>query len=140
MRAVILSISLMLGLPAMAAEPGADAAKSYRLETEGTTRSLQAGGEGKLVLAIVPLAGTHVHPAAPLKIALSSSAGVKLAREQLGHPDAVDPKAQGPRFEIPFTALKAGQQEARAKVDFYLCSDQWCVKQTRDVAVAIDVK
>ena len=143
MRAVILSISLMLGLPALAAgpaEPGSDAAKNYRLETEGTTRSLQAGEQGKLVLAIVPLAGTHVHPAAPLKIALSSSAGVKLAREQLGHPDAVDPKAEGPRFEVPFAAVKAGPQEARAKVDFYLCSDQWCVKQARDVAVAIEVK
>lgn len=142
MRWAFLSISLALApaLAARAADPGQDAAKSYRLETEGSTRQLAAGGTGKLVLAIVPVKGTHVHPAAPLKIALSGTPGLRLARTQLGHADAVDPRAEGPRFEVPFTAVAAGAQEARAKVDFYLCSDAWCVKQSRDVVVAVDVK
>jgi len=141
MRAVILSISLMLGIPAgVAAEPGADAAKSYRVETAGTTLAVAAGGAGKLVLSIVPLADTHVHPQAPLKIALSGTAGLKLAREALQRKDAVDPKAEGPRFEVPFTAVAAGAQEARAKIEFYLCAADWCARQTRDVSVRIDVK
>jgi hypothetical protein len=140
MRAVILTISLILGLPARAADPGADVAKNYRLETEGTTRTLPAGGTGTLVLSVVPLEGTKVHPAAPLKITLSSTAGLKLAREALGRADAVDPKALGPRFEVPFTAVAAGAQEARAKIEFYLCSEEWCVRQTRDVSVAVAVK
>ncbi len=140
MRAVILSVLLGLGLVARAVEPGADASKSYRLETEGTTRTLRAGGTGKLVVSVVPLDGTKVHPAAPLKVALSSTAGVKLSREALARADAVDPKSSGPRFEVPFTAVAAGAQEARARFDFYLCTDTWCVRQVRDVSVSIAVE
>ncbi len=141
MRAVLLSISLILALPAgVVADPEANAAKSYRVVTEGTTVSLPAGGSGTLVLSIVPMNGTKVHPQAPLKIALTGTAGLKLTRDTLGRKDAADPKAEGPRFEVPFTAVAAGAQEARAKVEFYLCADDWCARQTRDVSVAIAVK
>lgn len=144
MRAILQStalvLALALGAGARAADAGADAARSYQLVTDGTTRQVAAGGQGKLVVAIVPVKGTHVHPEAPLKITLGGSAGLKLAKAQLGHADAVDPRADGPRFEVPFTALAAGAQEARAKVEFFICSDQWCVKQARELAVAIDVK
>jgi hypothetical protein len=138
---LLLAVALAAALPARpSADAGADAAKSFRLDTEGTTRALAAGATGKLVLAIVPLNGTHVHPEAPLKIALSGTAGLALSKGALGHADAADPKAEAPRFEVPFTATQAGGQEARARVDFYICSDRWCVKQTRDVVVAIEVK
>ena len=70
---------------------------------------------GKLVLRIVPLNGTHVHPQAPLKIALSGTPGLKLSKDVLGHKDAVDPGAEGPRFEIPFTAAQAGAQHGDAR-------------------------
>jgi hypothetical protein len=140
LQTTALALALALGASARAADAGAEAARSYRLETEGTTRQVAAGGQGKLVLAIVPARGTHVHPQAPLKITLAGSPGLKLAKDRLGHADAVDPKAEGPRFEVPFTALAAGAQEARAKVEFFICSDQWCVKQARELAVSIDVR
>jgi len=135
----LLAPALLLG-GARAADVGAEAARSYRIETEGSTRQLASGATGKLVLAIVPRDGTHVHPAAPLKITLSGTPGLKLSREVLGHQDAVDPGAEGPRFEVPFTAARAGAQEARARLDFFICSEQWCVKQSRDVTVAINVQ
>lgn len=144
MRRLVLPLALAVALgaaaPARAAEAGAEAARSYRIETEGTTLQVAAGGAGKLVLAIVPEKGAHVHPAAPLKIALAGTPGLKLSKEQLGHADAVDPKAEGPRFVVPFTGVAAGHQEARARLDFYICSATWCVKQARDVTVAVDVK
>jgi hypothetical protein len=142
-RALLLSLLAALALPAggaRAADVGSEAARSYRIETEGTTRELSTGGSGKLLLAIVPLNGTHVHPSAPLKIVLSGTPGLKLSKEALGHKDAIDPKAEGPRFEVPFTAEQAGAQEARAKVDFFICSEQWCVKQSRDVTIPVNVK
>jgi hypothetical protein len=141
MRPLALVLALLAAPLARAADPAADAAaRSYRIDTGGTTRELKAGAAGTLVLAIVPLEKTHVHPQAPLKILLDSTKGLALAKTQLGHKDAVDPKAEGPRFEVPFTASAAGRQEAHAKVDFFICSDQWCVKQTRDVVVPVVVK
>jgi hypothetical protein len=143
MRAFLLSLVAALLIPVggtRAADVGSEAARSYRIETEGSTRELASGGSGKLLLTIVPLNGTHVHPAAPLKIALSGTPGLKLSKQTLGHKDAIDPKAEGPRFEVPFTAAAAGAQEAHAKVDFFICSDQWCVKQSRDVTIPVDVK
>ncbi len=139
--AYALALALAAAPLAAAADAASDAAaKIYRIDTEGTTRELKAGAAGKLVLTIVPLEKTHVHPQAPLKIALQATPGLALSKTQLGHKDAVDPKAEGPRFKVPFTAEKAGAQEARAKVDFFICSDQWCVKQVRDVVVPVTVK
>jgi hypothetical protein len=129
----------LFALAARAIDPGAEAAKSYTLEATGPA-SLKVGATGTLVLAIKPVPKTHVHPQAPLKITLSASPGLTLAKTALGRKDLPDPKAEAPRFEVPFTAAAAGKQEARATVDFFICSDQWCVKQVRDVVVAVDVK
>ncbi len=134
------SAALLSAAPARAADPSVDAAKSYRIDTAGSTQQLAKGGKGTLVLSIVPLAKVHVHPQAPLQITLGSTPGLKLAKTSLGKADPVDPKADGRRFEVPFVAEAAGKQEARAKMDFFICSDQWCVKQVKDVSVAVDVK
>lgn len=132
--------ALVLAAPlARAEDPASEAAKSYRIETEGTTAALGAGEKGTLVVAIVPVGKVHVHPQAPLKITLLSQ-GLELAKTTLGHADAVDPKADGPRFRVPFVARKAGTQEVKANVDFFICSDRWCVKQVKDLAIPVKVK
>jgi hypothetical protein len=123
-----------------AADPGADAAKGYKIETAGTTEKVGVGKPGVLVLSIVPVEKIHVDPRAPLKITLEGTPGLKLSKTVLGKADPVDPKADGRRFEVPFVAEAAGKHEARAKLDFFVCSDQWCVKQVRDVTVAIDAR
>jgi hypothetical protein len=139
MRTLAAATLLVLSSVALA-EAGEDAAKSYRIETTGTTQQVEVGKEGKLVLAIVPVGKIHVDPRAPLKIALEATPGVKLSRTSLGKADPVDPKSDGRRFEVPFVAEKAGKHEARAKLEFFVCSDQWCVKQVRDVKVALEAK
>jgi len=127
--------------PARAADPGEEAARSYRVETAGTTGSLKLGEKGKLVLTIEPLQPkVHIHPQAPLKIKLTAPAGLKLDKAELVHRDAADPKADGRRFEVPFTAAAAGRQEARADLDFFICSDTWCVKQVRQVTFPVEVR
>jgi hypothetical protein len=139
LRALAIAAALAAS-PAALADPAADASKTYRLETEGTTRQVQVGKQGTLVLSIVPVEKVHVDPRAPLKIALEGTPGLKLSKTSLGKADPVDPKADGRRFEVPFVAEKAGQHEAKAKLDFFVCSDTWCVKQTRDVTVAIEAR
>ena len=142
MRLAIAALAVALAAGASrAADAGEEAARSYRLETAGTTQSLKVGQKGKLVLSIEPLQPkVHIHPQAPLKIRLSSSAGLKLDKAELVHRDAADPKADGRRFEVPFAAAAAGKQEARADLDFFICSDTWCVKQVRQVTIPVDVR
>jgi hypothetical protein len=144
MTRILAAAVVLLATPALAGDPAkdpaAEAAGSYRIETTGTTTSLRAGAKGTFVLSIVPLAKVHVHPQAPLKIALAATPGLKLEKTTLGKADPVDPKAEGRRFEVPFLATAAGKQEARAKLDFFICSDQWCVKQVKDVSASVLVK
>ena len=141
------SVALVLALAGAAAgaappaaDPSAEAARSYRLDTAGSTRQLAVGGKGTLVLSIVPVGKVHVHPQAPLKIALEATPGLELEKTALGKADPVDPKADGRRFEVPFAALAAGKQQARADLDFFICSDTWCVKQVRQVTFPVDVR
>lgn len=122
------------------ADASAEAAQSYRIETTGTTTAVGVGKPGTIVLSIVPVTKVHVDPRAPLKITLEASPGVKLAKTTLGKGDAVDVKSDGRRFEIPFTAEKPGKHEAKAAIDFFVCSDTWCVKQKRDVTLALEAK
>lgn len=121
-------------------DPGAEAKASYTIETGDSTREAKVGDKGKVVLFIHPKEKIHVHPSAPLKIKLDAPAGLKLEKGELGHKDANDPKAEAPRFEIPFTAASAGKQEVKANFDFFICSDTWCVKQVQTVSVAVNVK
>ncbi len=124
---------------ATAADPSADAATSYALRATAEPASLRAGATGLVRLFIEPTGAVHVDPKAPLKITLSATAGLTLKKALLGRPDAVQ-AGQGVSFEAPFTAIAAGKQEVKAKLDFFVCTDQWCVKQVRDVTVAVDVK
>ncbi len=136
-----LAVAALLAAPAArAADPSAEAARSYRIDTAGSTQQLASGARGALVLSIVPLAKVHVHPEAPLKITLEATPGLRLEKTSLGKADPVDPKADGRRFEVPFVAQAAGKQEAKAKLDFFICSDQWCVKQVKDVSATVVVK
>jgi hypothetical protein len=138
--AILLAAATLVAAGSARAEPGADAAQTYRIVTQGSTVEVKAGGSGRIVIALEATGKVHVHPEAPLKVTLTSTGGLQLAKEKLGHADAVDPKAEMPRFEVPFVARGKGKQEAKAKLDFFLCSDAWCAKQVRDVTVAVDVR
>ncbi len=141
LRPLALAALCALAAPALAADPGAEAARAYALDTSASTTAVRAGQPGKLVIVIRPTApGWHVHPQAPLKIRFEAPPALKLERAELGRRDATDAKADAPRFEAPFVASAAGVQEAKANVDFFICSDQACVKQTRTVPIPVTVR
>ena len=126
--------------PAHAADPAAEAARAYTLDTAASTRNVKVGEAGKLVVVIRPKAPAwHVHPQAPLKIRFEGPESMKIEKAVLARRDAVDPKAEEPRFESAFVASAAGSQDAKALVDFFICSDTACVKQTRTVAIPVSV-
>ena len=137
----VLAALCALAAPALAADPGVEAARAYALDTSASTTSVKASQPGKLVVVIRPTApGWHVHPQAPLKIRFEAPPALKLERAELGRRDATDAQAEAPRFEAAFVASATGVQEAKANVDFFICSDQACVKQTRTIPILVTVK
>lgn len=134
------ALLVLLAAPARPLAAESDPAKGYTIETSGSTTSLRPGETGKLSLEIRARDGWHVDPRTPLKIDLSAPSGLELAKTRLGKKDVVDPHAESPRFEAPFTAAATGTHEAKAKLDFFVCSADACVKQVREVVVAVTVK
>lgn len=139
LAAVLVALAGLGPAGASAADPSADVASSYAVKASADPARLKAGAAGTVRLAIEPTGAVHVDPKAPLKLTLSATPGLSLQRTQLGRAEAV-PAGQGVSFAVPFTAGAAGPQEVKARLDFFLCTDQWCVKQVRDVTVAVDVK
>jgi len=143
MKRLTLTIALaciaLAGTAAAAADPtsGAD---GYAVETAGSSQSLKVGQQGKLVVAIRPKAPWHVDPRAPLRIKLETPPGLVAEKAAATRADALDPKAEVPRFELAVTAKAAGTQEAKAHLKFFLCRDTICAQQTRTVSFAVAVK
>jgi hypothetical protein len=139
-RSTLAALALALACPALAAD-GANAAATYKVVTDGSSRSLKVGETGQVVVAVEPLEkGIHVNREFPLKYKVEPSAGLSVARSELKRGDAVDPGAENPRFEIPVTAGAKGHQQVVVQMRFAICSDSWCVPQSKTVTVPIDVK
>jgi hypothetical protein len=139
-RKTLVALALAAALPARAAD-GASAASTYKVVTDGSTRTLQVGERGKVVVAVDPLEkGIHVNREFPLKYKVEASAGLRVDKLEWKRADAVDPNADNPRFEIPFTAAARGAQQVAVQMRFAICSDAWCVPQTRTVTVPVEVR
>lgn len=139
-RIALSLLAAALALPALAAD-GANAASTYKVVTDGSSRTLEVGKKGKVVVDVVPLEkGIHVNREFPLKYKVEPSAGLKVDKVEWKRADAVDPAAENPRFEIPVTAAVRGGQSVTVQMRFAICSDAWCVPQTKTVTVPIDVR
>lgn len=139
-RIALAALAVALALPVRAVD-GANAASTYKVVTDGSSRTLEVGKKGKVVVDVVPLEkGIHVNRDFPLKYKVEPSAGLRVDKLEWKREDAVDPRAENPRFEIPVTAAARGPQQVAVQMRFAICSDAWCVPQTKSVTVAIDVK
>jgi len=136
----VLAVALAGAVPALAVD-GANAASTYKVVTDGSSRTLRVGEKGKVVVVVEPLEkGIHVNRDFPLKYKVEPTAGLKVEKSEWKRGDAVDPGAENPRFEIPVVGATKGAQQVAVLMRFAICSDSWCVPQTKTVTVAIDVK
>jgi hypothetical protein len=117
----------------------------YDVTTEGTSTQVKAGEKGKVVIAVKTKDGAHVSDEAPLKIELSSK-GAKLDKQKLTYADSLAKKGEGeksppdPRFEVAFTAPAKGTVTVEAKLTFFICTDKVCARQTKTLALPIEVQ
>jgi hypothetical protein len=109
------------------------------VDTARSTRALAVGERGVLVVAIRCEPGVHVQRQAPFRVTVSTSSGLTVTKERLGWPD-VHGGPESPEIEVPFTASAPGAQSVRARLEFFVCSREWCVGQEREVELPVEVE
>jgi hypothetical protein len=82
----------------------------------------------------------HVNQDYPIDISLKGSDGIALPKAQLKKPDAAAFEEKLARFDVPFTASKAGQQRVEADVKFAVCTKENCVPDERTLALVLPVE
>jgi hypothetical protein len=115
-----------------------DAASAYKIEAQPS--KAKHGAVAKARLEVVPVAGAHVSPDAPISLTVRSGAFSKVEKEKLGRSEARPTDKQGVFFEVPFTSAQAGKDELHAKLNFFICTATLCEKQSRDVTLALEVE
>jgi hypothetical protein len=113
-RALAALALVALTLPARADEPDFELVRA-------PTPPLHAGAQATLSLSLVPRAGRHLLAGGPVQLRLHGD-GVRPARARYDRDDAVDPRADVPRFELAITGERAGPAKLDADVLFYLCT------------------
>ncbi len=78
-----------------------------------------------LSLSILPRPGYRLHSDAPVVVRLDGS-GVELPRTLYRREDAVDPRAEAPRFEIAYRRVAPTGAHVDAELSFYICKAARC--------------
>jgi hypothetical protein len=135
--------SLLVASLALAAE--VDPTTLYKITTDGTTAKVAPGKKGTLVLEIQSLKGAHVSDEAPLRIQLSGTGAVSPEKAQLVYGDSVrkpsaSVKYPDPRFEVPLAAQGKGPGTVEAKMTFFVCTEQLCLRQQKTLSVPVTVE
>ena len=142
-RSLVLGSSLLVASLALAAD--VDPTSLYKITTDGTSAKVPAGKKGTLVLEIQSLKGAHVSDEAQLKIQLSGTGTVSPEKAQLVYADSLrkpsaSVKYPDPRFEVPFATQGKGPGTVEAKMVFFVCTDQACLRQQKTLSVPVTVE
>ena len=114
----LLALLLLLGQAAADEDPGFELVR-------GAAPALKVRQSATLSLSIVPHAGHRILAAGPVTVHLRGE-GVKPQRPLYHRDEAVDPRADVPRFELQVTAEKSGPARLEAHCTFYLCRGDLC--------------
>lgn len=139
--AATLVCALSLG-PACRAGPddAALAASSYTLDVPTAPIKVKKGEAGSARFAVVPKAGAHVSPDAPVTIKLSSGPALELPKVKLVRTDTQPTDAQGMEVALPFTAKATGTEQLKADVTFYICVKDLCARQQKSLSFAVAIE
>ena len=106
------------------ASPSAFADEGYEL-SQPPAPPVKAGKKTSLSLTVLPHGGYRLLADGPVELRLTGE-GIRLPRPALHREDAVDPRAEAPRFELPLEANKPGPANVAAECTFYLCKESRC--------------
>jgi hypothetical protein len=127
--------ALILLILACASFARADELVSLRLTHEAP---IERGRSAVLSLAVLPTGGARLLPDGPLVVELEGTA-LDLPRRTLRLRDAVDPRAETPRFELEVRAQRTGTPSLSAHVTAWICRGARCrpVETTAQLALPV---
>jgi hypothetical protein len=115
----LLILAATIALPARAADDvGVEIVKS-------TATPVAVGQRATLSLTLLPRAGNRLLADGPLIVHVAGE-GVAVERALYRREDAIDPRAEAPRFELAFRGARPGPAELRARCTFYVCRAARC--------------
>jgi len=122
LRTLALALLALASSPTLGEEPESQARSEPEFQLVGSV-------EPKLVsLSILPRPGFRLGADTPVVVRLDGT-GVELPRKLYRRADAVDPRAEAPRFEVPFrptAAAGAAAAHIDAELTFYVCKAARC--------------
>jgi hypothetical protein len=130
--------------PVAVEKPAAEDAPSSVEESNFSLKLVSAGpykaGElSRFVVNLEPRGEFHVNQEYPIEISLKGSPETSFPKASLARPDAAQFDEKKARFDVPFTAKSAGDHKILANVKFAVCTDENCVPDERDLALAVAV-
>jgi hypothetical protein len=128
--------SLLLSLTVVSQIAAAEEA-GFEL-VRGAAPALKVRQSAALSLSIVPHAGHRLLPSGPVIVRLRGE-GLRPQRLLYHRDEAVDPRADVPRFELPVTAERAGPTRLEAQCTFYLCRGELCRPVETSTTFTVDV-
>ena len=92
------------------------------------------GEHAAVSLSILPRAGYRLLADGPLLVRLAGD-GLAPDKSLLRREDAVDPRAEAPRFELPFHRQRSANTTLTATLTFYICDAARCRPVTEPVYI-----
>jgi hypothetical protein len=126
---------LTLAILLLASPP--DVSKTYRIETPKVVK-VKKGEQGQAKVEVVPRSDAHVSPDAPISLTVKGGPGVTVAKDKLGRAEAHETAAHGVSFDVPFTA--AANDKLEGTLSFFICTEQLCEKQKKEISLAVEVQ
>jgi hypothetical protein len=99
----------------------------------------RVGAQGRTAVTLTGKNGWHLNEQAPVTLKLTPSPGIAVEKAKLGRKDLVEDTKDKARFDIPFTAQKAGRQSIEAEASFVVCQEAACKPIKEKVTLAIEV-
>lgn len=127
-RVFLLCLALLGSRPAHAGPVAAEPLVSLRVDHD---RAFERGRGGLVSISVVPAPGLRLLAEGPLLVELEGRA-LDPARRRLTRQDAVDPRAESPRFELELRPHRDGSPLLIAKLIAWVCRGQRCrpIEQT----------
>jgi hypothetical protein len=115
-----------------------DAASAYKIDAQPS--KAKRGSPATAHVEVVPVEGAHVSPDAPISFNVKSGTLLKMDKAKLGRADARETAKKGVAFDVPFTAASAGSEDLKGTLNFFICTDTLCEKQSKEIVLPVTVE